>query len=79
MHKSDNKQATALFKRSHPIYYSMRITWWRGEEAFEKAKNEDKPIFLSLGYSTCHWCHVMVKNWGFLSQNPFFYGKILIE
>lgn len=29
------------------------------DEAFEKAKNEDKPIFLSIGYSTCHWCHVM--------------------
>lgn len=28
-------------------------------EAFEKAKAEDKPIFLSIGYSTCHWCHVM--------------------
>jgi len=28
-------------------------------EAFEKAKKEDKPIFLSIGYSTCHWCHVM--------------------
>lgn len=31
------------------------------EEAFEKAKREDKPIFLSIGYSTCHWCHVMEK------------------
>ncbi len=30
-----------------------------GSEAFEKAKKEDKPIFLSIGYSTCHWCHVM--------------------
>lgn len=30
-----------------------------GEEAFQKARNEDKPIFLSIGYSTCHWCHVM--------------------
>lgn len=30
-----------------------------GNEAFEKAKEEDKPIFLSIGYSTCHWCHVM--------------------
>lgn len=30
-----------------------------GEEAFLKAKKEDKPIFLSIGYSTCHWCHVM--------------------
>jgi uncharacterized protein len=30
-----------------------------GEEAFEKARREHKPIFLSIGYSTCHWCHVM--------------------
>ena len=30
-----------------------------GEEAFAKARQEDKPIFLSIGYSTCHWCHVM--------------------
>ncbi len=30
-----------------------------GEEAFERARREDKPIFLSIGYSTCHWCHVM--------------------
>src|SRR5437588_1330014 len=30
-----------------------------GEEAFEKARRENKPIFLSIGYSTCHWCHVM--------------------
>ncbi|MFP3872355.1 MAG: thioredoxin domain-containing protein [Candidatus Aenigmatarchaeota archaeon] len=29
------------------------------EEAFDKAKEEDKPIFLSIGYSSCHWCHVM--------------------
>ncbi len=29
------------------------------EEAFQRAKREDKPIFLSIGYSTCHWCHVM--------------------
>jgi len=32
-----------------------------GEEAFAIAKAEDKPIFLSVGYSTCHWCHVMEK------------------
>jgi len=31
------------------------------EEAFDKAKREDKPVFLSIGYSTCHWCHVMAK------------------
>ncbi|MFW3146044.1 MAG: thioredoxin domain-containing protein [Thermoplasmatota archaeon] len=32
-----------------------------GEEAFKKAEEEDKPIFLSIGYSTCHWCHVMAR------------------
>ncbi len=36
------------------------VNWYPwGEEAFDKAKKEDKPIFLSIGYSTCHWCHVM--------------------
>jgi uncharacterized protein YyaL (SSP411 family) len=38
------------------------VNWYPwGEEAFEKASHEDKPIFLSIGYSTCHWCHVMEK------------------
>ncbi len=38
------------------------VDWYPwGEEAFEKAKKEDKPVFLSIGYSTCHWCHVMEK------------------
>ncbi len=36
------------------------VDWYPwGAEAFEKALKEDKPIFLSIGYSTCHWCHVM--------------------
>ena len=36
------------------------VNWYPwGEEAFRKAKEEDKPLFLSIGYSTCHWCHVM--------------------
>lgn len=36
------------------------VNWYPwGEEAFEKARRENKPIFLSIGYSTCHWCHVM--------------------
>ena len=36
------------------------VDWYPwGEEAFARAKKEDKPIFLSIGYSTCHWCHVM--------------------
>ncbi len=38
------------------------VDWFPwGEEAFEKARREDKPIFLSIGYSTCHWCHVMER------------------
>jgi hypothetical protein len=32
-----------------------------GEEAFDLARREDKPVFLSIGYSTCHWCHVMER------------------
>ena len=36
------------------------VDWYPwSEEAFSKARTEDKPIFLSIGYSTCHWCHVM--------------------
>ncbi len=38
------------------------VDWYAwGEEAFAKAKKENKPIFLSIGYSTCHWCHVMER------------------
>ena len=38
------------------------VNWYPwSEEAFEKAKTENKPVFLSIGYSTCHWCHVMEK------------------
>lgn len=36
------------------------VDWYPwGEDAFEKARQEEKPVFLSIGYSTCHWCHVM--------------------
>jgi uncharacterized protein YyaL (SSP411 family) len=36
------------------------VNWYPWcEEAFEKAKTENKPVFLSIGYSTCHWCHIM--------------------
>src|SRR5215471_2014115 len=36
------------------------VDWFPwGEDAFQKARAENKPIFLSIGYSTCHWCHVM--------------------
>ena len=38
------------------------VDWYPwGEEAFAKAQTEGKPIFLSIGYSTCHWCHVMER------------------
>lgn len=38
------------------------VNWFPwSKEAFEKAKKEGKPIFLSIGYSTCHWCHVMAR------------------
>jgi uncharacterized protein len=38
------------------------VDWFPwGEAAFEKARRENKPIFLSIGYSTCHWCHVMER------------------
>jgi len=36
------------------------VNWYPwGDDAFQKAKKEDRPIFLSIGYATCHWCHVM--------------------
>jgi uncharacterized protein YyaL (SSP411 family) len=36
------------------------VSWYPwGDEAFERARREDKPVLLSIGYSTCHWCHVM--------------------
>jgi uncharacterized protein YyaL (SSP411 family) len=45
------------------------VDWYPwGEEAFEKARRENKPIFLSIGYSTCHWCHVMAHE-SFESEN----------
>jgi hypothetical protein len=38
------------------------VDWFAwGDEAFEKARGENKPVFLSVGYSTCHWCHVMER------------------
>src|SRR3954463_9054189 len=38
------------------------VDWFEwGKEAIEKAKKEDKPILVSIGYSSCHWCHVMER------------------
>ena len=53
--KLANEQSPYLLQHAH-----NPVNWYPwGEEAFAKAKKEDKPIFLSVGYSTCHWCHVM--------------------
>ncbi|MCP5063314.1 MAG: thioredoxin domain-containing protein, partial [Ignavibacteriae bacterium] len=50
-----NEKSPYLLQHAHnPVNW---FPW--GEEAFEKARKENKPIFLSVGYSTCHWCHVM--------------------
>ncbi len=51
---SREKSPYLLQHRENPVEW---YPW--GEEAFQKARQEDKPIFLSIGYSTCHWCHVM--------------------
>ena len=52
-----NEKSPYLLQHAHnPVNW---FPW--GNEAFEKANIEDKPIFLSIGYSTCHWCHVMEK------------------
>ena len=48
------KSPYLLQHADNPVYW---YAW--GPEAFEKARKENKPIFLSIGYSTCHWCHVM--------------------
>lgn len=54
-----------LLKEKSPYlrqHADNEVDWYAwGPEAFEKAKKEDKPIFLSVGYSTCHWCHVMER------------------
>ncbi len=53
----------ALEKSPYLLQHAFNPVEWYpwGSEAFEKAKREDKPVFLSSGYSTCHWCHVMEK------------------
>jgi uncharacterized protein len=50
-------QESSPYLRQHADNLVDWYAW--GEEAFEKARIEDKPVFLSVGYSTCHWCHVM--------------------
>jgi uncharacterized protein YyaL (SSP411 family) len=50
-----NEKSPYLLQHAH-----NPVDWYPwGEAAFAKARREEKPIFLSIGYSTCHWCHVM--------------------
>ena len=52
-----NEKSPYLLQHSH-----NPVDWYPwGEEAFERARHENKPVFLSIGYSTCHWCHVMER------------------
>ena len=53
---SDSKSPYLLQHLSNPVDW---YPW--GAEAFEKAEAEDKPVLLSIGYSACHWCHVMAE------------------
>ena len=55
-HLQSEKSPYLLQHRNNPVDW---FPW--GSEAFQKAVSEDKPIFLSVGYSTCHWCHVMAR------------------
>jgi len=61
----ESRRPNRLIKEKSPYLLQHAynpVDWYPwGEEAFEKARREDKPIFLSIGYSTCHWCHVMER------------------
>jgi len=61
----DGTKVNRLSKEKSPYlleHASNPVDWWPwGKEAFTKARNDNKPIFLSIGYSTCHWCHQFKK------------------
>jgi hypothetical protein len=63
MIKDTQKKPNNLIEEKSPYLLQHAynpVNWYAwGDEAFEAAKTQDKPIFLSIGYSTCHWCHVM--------------------
>ena len=65
-HKTENHLYTNRLIHEKSPYLLLHahnpVDWYPwGEEAFAKAKRENKPIFLSIGYYTCHWCHVMER------------------
>jgi uncharacterized protein YyaL (SSP411 family) len=62
---SPEKRPNRLASESSPYLLQHRfnpVEWYPwGDEAFEAARKSDRPVFLSIGYSTCHWCHVMER------------------
>jgi uncharacterized protein YyaL (SSP411 family) len=71
VHQSNDSSSDSVHNHNHLIFekspYLLEhadnpVDWYPwSEEAFLKAKKEDKPIFLSIGYSACHWCQVMAR------------------
>jgi uncharacterized protein len=63
MQRSEKKYTNRLISETSPYLLQHArnpVDWYPwGEEAFEKARAEDKPLLVSIGYSACHWCHVM--------------------
>ena len=61
----DQRRPNRLIQEKSPYLLQHAynpVDWYPwGEEAFARARQEDKPVFLSIGYSTCHWCHVMAR------------------
>src|SRR5262245_50317301 len=52
-----NEKSPYLLQHAH-----NPVNWYPwGDEAFQAARDQDKPIFLSIGYATCHWCHTMER------------------
>ena len=60
-----HKYTNRLIKETSPylLHHAHNpVDWYPwGDEAFQKAKEEDKPVLMSIGYSACHWCHVMER------------------
>tara|TARA_B100000315_G_scaffold177394_1_gene165986 strand:- start:7642 stop:9921 length:2280 start_codon:yes stop_codon:yes gene_type:complete len=81
----ENKQETAKSEKHYNRLINEKspyllkhaenpVDWYPwGDEAFKKAREEDKPVFLSIGYSTCHWCNVMERE----SYNDLEVGRLM--
>jgi len=63
--ETEGRKPNQLINESSPYLLQHAynpVNWYPwGDEAFDRARKENKPIFLSIGYSTCHWCHVMAR------------------